>query len=57
MVNFITIRGHGENLQGFSLQQAVLDSTGYFGLQQDIWEILVRYLLITDEQTRERHHH
>ena len=34
MVNFITIRGHGENLQGFSLQQAVLDSTGYFGLQQ-----------------------
>ena len=43
MVNFITIRGHGENLQGFSLQQAVLDSTGYFGLQQDIWEILVRF--------------
>jgi hypothetical protein len=30
-VNFITIRGHGENLQGFSLQQALSAFNRLFG--------------------------
>ena len=31
MMKFITIRGHGENLQGFSLQQATLVFNKMFG--------------------------